>query len=107
MKLLETVLIKPVLTEKIQNFSDEKATHAKKAPKYGFMVRLDSSKKDIKIAVEKRFNVNVEAVHVINVKGKTKRMSTRRGMTTGRRSDMKKAIVTLKKEQKIDFFAGK
>jgi large subunit ribosomal protein L23 len=96
----ETVLIKPVLTEKIQNLSD-------KARKYGFVVSLESSKTDIKSAVEKKFNVNVEAVHVINVKGKTKRMSTRRGMTNGRRSDVKKAIVTLKKEQKIDFFTGK
>ena len=97
---LEKVLIKPVLTEKIQNLSD-------KAHKYGFVVNLQSSKTDIKKAVEKKFNVNVEAVHVINVKGKTKRMSTRRGMTNGRRSDMKKAIVTLKKEQKIDFFVGR
>ncbi len=100
MRLTEDVLIKPVLTEKIQNLSD-------KFNKYGFVVSSESTKADIKRAVEKRFNVQVEAVHVINVKGKTKRMSTRRGMTTGRRSDRKKAIVTLKKEQKIDFFAGK
>jgi len=97
---MEQVLIKPVLTEKIQNLSD-------KINKYGFVVSLESSKADIKHAVEKKFKVNVETVHVINVKGKTKRMSTRRGMTNGRRSDTKKAIVTLQKEQKIDFFAGK
>jgi len=99
---LEKVLIKPVLTEKIQKFSDQET----RPRKYGFVVNLESSKADIKKAVEKKFSVNVETVHVINVKGKTKRMSTRRGMTTGRRSDMKKAIVTLKKEQKIDFFVG-
>jgi large subunit ribosomal protein L23 len=100
MRPTEEILIKPVLTEKIQNLSD-------KLNKYGFVVSSESTKADIKRAVEKRFNVQVEAVRVINVKGKTKRMSTRRGMTTGRRSDRKKAIVTLKKEQKIDFFAGK
>jgi large subunit ribosomal protein L23 len=106
MRPTEGVLIKPVLTEKIQNFSD-KAEKAGKARKYAFVVSHESSKADVRSAVEKKFNVNVDAVHVINVKGKTKRMSTRRGMTTGRRSDKKKAIVTLRKEQKIDFFAGK
>lgn len=100
MRPTEEVLIKPVLTEKIQNLTD-------KANKYSFVVSPRSTKADIKHAVEKKFSVNVEAVRVINVKGKTKRMSTRRGMTTGRRSDTKKAIVTLKKEQKIDFFAGR
>jgi large subunit ribosomal protein L23 len=80
---------------------------SEKAGKYGFMVGLEAAKSDIKRAVEKKFNVTVETVHVINIKGKTKRMSTRRGMTTGRRSDRKKAIVTLQKGQKIDFFAGK
>jgi large subunit ribosomal protein L23 len=100
MRPTEEVLIKPVLTEKIQNLSD-------KLNKYGFVVSPQSTKADIKHAVEKKFNVEVQAVRVINIKGKTKRMSTRRGMTTGRRSDRKKAIVTLKKEQKIDFFAGK
>jgi len=100
MRLAEEVLIRPVLTEKMMNLSE-------KLNKYGFMVNIEAGKAEIKRAVEKKFNVEVEAVRVINVKGKTKRMSTRRGMTTGRRSDRKKAIVTLKKEQKIDFFAGK
>ncbi len=100
---LEKVLLKPVLTEKIQKFSDQE----ERPRKYGFVVSLEAGKGEIKKAVEKKFGVTVEAVRVINVKGKTKRMSTRRGMTTGRRSDMKKAIVTLKKDQKIDFFASR
>jgi large subunit ribosomal protein L23 len=100
MRPTEEVLIKPVLTEKMLNLSE-------KVGKYGFIVDHDAVKSDIKRAIEKKFNVNVETVHVINVKGKSKRMSTRRGMTSGRRSDRKKAIVTLQKGQKIDFFAGK
>jgi large subunit ribosomal protein L23 len=100
MKPTEEVLIKPVLTEKMLNLSE-------RARKYGFIVNHDANKSDVKRAVEKKFNVNVETVRVINVKGKNKRMSTRRGMTFGRRSDRKKAIVTLQKDQKIDFFAGK
>jgi large subunit ribosomal protein L23 len=100
MRPKEEVLIKPVLTEKMLNLSE-------KLRKYGFEVHREANKTEIKRAVEKKFNVTVETVHVVNVKGKTKRMSTRRGMTSGRRSDRKKAVVTLKKEQKIDFFAGK
>jgi large subunit ribosomal protein L23 len=100
MRLKEEVLIKPVLTEKMLNLSE-------KLRKYGFEVHRDTNKAEIKRAVEKKFNVTVETVHVVNIKGKTKRMSTRRGMTFGRRSDRKKAVVTLQKGQKIDFFAGK
>jgi large subunit ribosomal protein L23 len=96
----EEVLLKPVLTEKMLNLSE-------KLGKYGFEVHREASKLEIKRAVEKKFNVTVEGVHVVNIKGKTKRMSTRRGMTKGRRSDRKKAVVTLKNGQKIDFFAGK
>jgi large subunit ribosomal protein L23 len=97
---MEEVLLKPLLTEKMMKLSD-------KHDQYGFEVASDVNKSDVKRAVEKKFNVTVEAVHVINVKGKSKRMSTRRGMTSGRRSDRKKAMVTLKKGQKIDFFTGK
>jgi large subunit ribosomal protein L23 len=100
MRHVEEVLLKPVLTEKMLNLSE-------KLGKYGFEVQREANKHEIKRAVEKKFNVTVEAVSVVNLKGKTKRMSTRRGMTFGRRSDRKKAVVTLQKGQKIDFFAGK
>jgi large subunit ribosomal protein L23 len=97
---MEEVLLKPLLTEKMMKLSE-------KLNKYGFEVPGDVDKSDVKRAVEKKFNVKVGTVHVINVKGKSKRMSTRRGMTSGRRSDRKKALVTLEKGRKIDFFAGK
>lgn len=100
MRHSEEVLLKPVLTEKMLNLSE-------KLSKYGFEVHREANKLEIKRAVEKKFNVTVAAVHVVNLKGKTKRMSTRRGMTKGRRSDRKKAVVTLQKGQTIDFFATK
>jgi large subunit ribosomal protein L23 len=99
MRLAEEILVRPVLTEKMLALSE-------KLNKYGFEVLRDANKFEIKRAIEKKFSVTVEAVHLINMKGKRKRMSTRRGMTFGRRSDRKKVIVTLKKGQKIDFFAG-
>ena len=59
---------------------------------------------EIKNAVEKKFDVTVDSVSTIVVKGKTKQSNTRRGITKGKRPDWKKAIVTLHEGDKIDFF---
>lgn len=78
----------------------EKATRlAEKYNQVVFKVAPDAQKSEIKQAIEKLFNVNVESVQVVNVKGKTKR--TIRGL--GKRSDQKKAYVTLAEGQSIDF----
>jgi len=72
--------------------------------KYGFVVKLSANKIEIKNAVEKKFDVTVDSVSTIVVKGKTKQSNTRRGITKGKRPDWKKAIVTLHEGDKIDFF---
>ena len=78
----------------------EKGTRvAEKNNQVVFRVRPDASKPTIKAAVEKMFNVQVEAVTVVNVKGKTKSF----GRTPGRRQDWKKAYVRLKPGQDINF----
>lgn len=78
----------------------EKTTRvAEKNSQIVFRVRRDASKPVIKQAVEKMFNVQVEAVTVINVKGKEKKF----GKTPGRRQDWKKAYVRLKPGQDINF----
>ena len=87
------VILRPLLTEKSY------ATIADK--KYTFVVAKNANKTEIKLEVEKRFNVQVEKVNTINCHGKLKRM----GRTQGYTSDFKKAIVTLKKDSKsIAFF---
>ena len=70
--------------------------------KYTFRVPLTSNKVQIRQAVEQIFNVKVEKVATIRVEGKRKRM----GRTIGKRSDYKKAIVTLKAGETISFFEG-
>ena len=65
---------------------------------YVFEVATDATKADIKVAVEKLFDVKVEAVNVVNVKGKTKSFKFREG----RRNDWRKAYVTLAEGQSID-----
>lgn len=67
-----------------------------------FRVRREATKPEIRAAVERMFDVKVEAVTVANVKGKRKRF----GRLHGRRSDWKKAYVTLAEGQEIDFLGG-
>ena len=82
--------------------TSEKATVlADKLKQFTFKVLKTATKNEIKMAVENLFNVKVKNVSVINVKGKTKRFK----QTTGKRSDWKKAFVTLHADQDIDFTA--
>ncbi len=97
MKKHSEVLIRPILTEKMLKLQEAER-------KYGFVVDRNANKIDIKRAVEKRFDVKVDSVHTMIVKGKTKQSNTRRGLTRGKRPDWKKAIVTLHEGDKIDFF---
>ncbi|WP_159016403.1 50S ribosomal protein L23 [Cognatiluteimonas profundi] len=68
---------------------------------YVFEVATDATKADIKVAIEKLFDVKVEAVNVLNVKGKQKAFKNR----TGRRADWRKAYVKLAEGQSIDVMA--
>ena len=88
------VLISPVVSEKSYGLLDQN--------KYTFLVRKDSNKTEIKIAVEKVFNVQVTGVNTINRPGKRRR--TRNGW--GSRPDTKRAIVSLAAGQRIDIFGG-
>jgi len=86
------VLLGPVISEKAAMAGDA-------ANQVVFKVTTCATKAEIKAAVEQLFEVKVEGVRVLNVKGKTKR--TRHGM--GKRSDWKKAYVRLEQGQDIDF----
>jgi large subunit ribosomal protein L23 len=82
----------------------EKGTRvADKHQQIVFEVRVDATKPLIKAAVEKMFNVQVEHVTVLNMKGKRKQT----GRVAGKRSDWKKAYVRLKPGQDIDFMGTK
>jgi len=81
----------------------EKATYvADKNNQVVFKVAADATKPEIKAAVELLFKVEVDAVQVLNVKGKVKR----RGAIAGRRKGWKKAFVCLKPGQEIQFAEG-
>ena len=80
--------------------TSEKATiMADKFKQFTFKVLKTATKSEVKQAVEHIFNVKVKSVSIVNVKGKQKRFK----QTTGKRSDWKKAFVSLQPEYDIDF----
>jgi large subunit ribosomal protein L23 len=93
---MTSILKRPLITEKITAKADK--------GQYAFEVDLTANKIEIARAVEKKFNVTVMSVRTIRSKGKRKAQMTKRGRIPGRRSDFKKAIITLKQGEKIDFF---
>lgn len=92
MKNPNDVVISPVLTEKITEMGEAQN-------KYAFRVRKDSNKKEIGRSVEELFNVKVEKVNTVTMRGKKKRVRFK----TGKTPDWKKAIVTLRAGQTIEF----
>ncbi len=94
---MHDVLISPLITEKMTNLTADKG-------QYGFLVNPKSNKIEIAKAVEKKFNVHVESVRTINHPGKMKTQFRKSGRFTGKTSKYKKAVVTLKKDEKIEIF---
>jgi len=95
--MIRSILIKPVITEKLTLLQEQKN-------QYAFEVAVDSTKVEIKNAVQTKFNVKVESIRTVTSKGKRKSQFTRRGRFEGFRPSRKRAIVTLAKDNKIDLF---
>ena len=96
---MKRIIIRPLITEKNTGIQETKN-------QYAFEVGLDANKIEIAHAVAKKFNVRVENVRTLVMKGKQKALMTRKGRFTGYRADRKKAIVTLHKDDKIDLIGA-
>lgn len=96
---MRNILIRPIITEKMTKQSEQ-------FNRYGFLVTRNSNKLEIRNAVEKMYNVTVEDVRTLVIPGKRKSRNTKGGLITGKTSPKKKAIVTLAKNDKIDFYAA-
>jgi len=81
-----------------QPWVTEKAVSLSGLAKYVFIVDKKTNKSEVKKAIESIYNVKVENVNIINIKGKAKRL----GRSLGKTSGFKKAVLTLKQGQKID-----
>jgi len=91
-------IIKPLITEKATRISESKT------PKFGFIVKPEANKLEVKAEVEKIYNVNVTAVTTMNYIGKKSVRYTKRGFSKGKKNYFKKVFVTLKEGESINFF---
>lgn len=97
---MKDIIMKPLITEKMTTVTD------KKGNRYGFVVVKSASKDEIKKAVEELYGVDVVSVNTMVYAGKKKSRGTKRGFIQGRTSAFKKAIITLKSDQVIDFYSN-
>ncbi len=93
------IIIKPVLTEKM-------TAQGEKLNRYAFRVDRAANKLQIRKAVEEMYGVVVTDVNTINYMGKEKSRFTKSGLLSGRTNHYKKAIVTLKEGDTIDFYSN-
>ena len=93
------VIIKPVVTEKMTAITE-------KSNRFGFVVNGDANKIQIKSAIESLYNVTVTEVNTMNYSGKIKSRNTKSGVVSGITNSYKKAIVSLKQGETIDFYSN-
>lgn len=92
-------IIKPLVSEKANGITE-------KLNQFSFIVRPEANKLQIKAEVEALYGVNVTSVNTIKYAGKTKDRYTKAGLVRGRSNAFKKAIVTLKEGESIDFYSN-
>ena len=92
-------IVKPLVTEKMTDITE-------KQNKFGFIVRPEANKLQIKAEVEATYGVTVTDVNTMNYAGKNKSRYTKAGLLRGRSNAFKKAIVTVKEGETIDFYSN-
>jgi large subunit ribosomal protein L23 len=93
------IIVRPVVTEKMN-------AQAEGLKKYGFIVNKKANKVQIKKAVENLYGVTVESVNTMFYAGKRKSRFTKTGYVAGRRNAYKKAVITLREGDIIDFYSN-
>lgn len=93
-----SIYVKPIITEKFSAMADK--------GRYAFIVERTANKVEIKQAIEKAYSVSVTSVNTMNYIGKVKFRYTQTKIMTGLVKKAKKAVVTLKKGETIDFYGN-
>ena len=117
-----TYIIKPLISEKMNNITEKSSADrtfkaktgahkgemvTKKAQaKYGFIVKPEAKKLEIKSEIEALYNVTVENVNTLRYAGKRSQRYTKAGLVRGQNNAFKKASVTLKEGDTIDFYSN-
>jgi large subunit ribosomal protein L23 len=99
MKQTTDILVKPLITEKSNRLTE-------KLTQYSFVVTMKANKLEIKKAVESMYGISVEDVSTMRMPGKNKTRYTNNGLAKGMKSAYKKAIVTCKEGDTIDFYGS-
>lgn len=94
-----SVIVKPIVTEKMTQLGE-------KLNRFAFVVDKDANKLAVKKAVEDLYEVTVLTVNTMNYAGKKKVRFTKSGVQSGKTSAFKKAVVTLKEGDTIDFYSN-
>lgn len=92
-------IVKPLVTEKVTDLTEKHNV-------FCFVVRPEANKLQIKNEVEALYNVKVVSVNTVNYAGKNKSRYTKAGLLRGKTNAFKKAYVTLKEGESIDFFSN-
>ncbi len=93
------IIKKPLITEKFSALSESEN-------KYAFVVDRKATKEQIKSEIEKLFGVRITAINTMIYQGKEKTRYTKRNILSGRTASFKKAVVTLKEGDNIDFYSN-
>lgn len=96
---MSQIIIKPLITEKVTAASETLG-------RYGFIVKYDANKLEIKQAIEKLYSVNVEKVWTMRYAGKSKSKFTKTGLISGKSKAFKKATVSLADGETIDLYSN-
>ncbi len=96
---MSAIIIRPIITEKM-------TANSEKFNRFGFVVDSNANKIEIKNAIEKMYGVTVQAVKTMNYLGKVKSRNTKAGIVVGRVNKHKKAVVSLKQGETIDFYSS-
>jgi large subunit ribosomal protein L23 len=97
---MKDIIIKPLITEKMTSVSE------KFNNRYGFVVKKSATKREVKQVVQELYDVEVVDINTMIYAGKKKVRGTKRGYIQGKTMSYKKAIVTLKEGQIIDFYSN-
>lgn len=101
-----SIYVKPIITEKFSALADPAAKNVGGKSRYAFVVETTANKVEIKKAIEKAYGVTVESVNTMNYIGKIKTRYTKTKIMSGLVKKAKKAVITLKKGETIDFYGN-
>jgi large subunit ribosomal protein L23 len=96
---MSQVIIKPIITEKVTQATEN-------MNRFGFIVRNNANKLEIKKAVESLYGVNVDKVWTMRYAGKSKSKFTKTGLVKGKSASFKKATVSLAEGETIDLYSN-